>query len=307
MIKLLCFMIFCCTILIFMIVKQNIHIKKINTVLEEIEKGNLNQRIRLDTRNKNIKNLCHGLNALVEKFQKNLIEYKNVEESRKKMISNISHDLRTPLTSLLGYIEAMKNDFTLSEKEKNKYLQVIDSKAKVLHFLLEDFFTLSKIEAKDITLHFKKINIVEITKEIILAFYEDFIKINIEPEINLPKEAVFILGDEKGISRIFSNLLSNALKYGKDGGRIGISIQKEKEIAVIKIWDNGRGIPKKDIPFVFDRLYTLENSRNNKLQGTGLGLTIVKNLIEKHHGKIHINSEPNEKTEFVFTLPLFKE
>ncbi|MCT4619338.1 MAG: HAMP domain-containing histidine kinase [Marinisporobacter sp.] len=295
-----------CMFLTFLLFKQNKQIQKINVVLMQIEKGNINQRIRLSTNNKNMKKLCEKMNVLVSKFQETLIEYKKIEESRKKIISNISHDLRTPLTSLLGYIEAIKNDKTLKEEEKEKYIEVVYAKGKVLHVLLEDFFELSKIEANDTLLNLKKINICEAARMSILTFYEDFTKNNIIPKIHIPEEKIFILGDEKSIHRIFNNLLSNALKYGKDGGVIGIEIKKEKGSVGVSIWDQGKGIKESEISHIFERLYTLEDSRNTYLQGNGLGLTIVKKLIEKHHGKIHVSSIPYEKTEFLFTLPLDK-
>ncbi|QEK13130.1 HAMP domain-containing histidine kinase [Crassaminicella thermophila] len=293
-----------CMFLSLILFKQNKQIKKINKVLMQIEKGNFNQRVRLNTNNRNMEKLCETINILVNKFQKILIEYKKIEESRKKIISNISHDLRTPLTSLLGYIEAIKNDPTLREEEKEKYIEVVYSKGKLLHVLLEDFFALSKIESNDDVLNFEKINICESVRMSILTFYEDFTKNNIIPEIQLPDEQVFISGDEKSIHRILNNLLSNALKYGKDGGKIGIEIKKEKEFVRIIVWDNGKGIPNNEIPHIFERLYTLEDSRNTHLQGNGLGLTIVKKLIEKHGGKIYVSSIPYKKTEFSFTFPL---
>ncbi|QZY55857.1 sensor histidine kinase [Crassaminicella profunda] len=293
-----------CILLSLVLFKQNKQINKINEVLMQIEKGNFNQRIRLNTNNKNMKRLCENMNVLVNKFQKILIEYKKVEESRKKIISNISHDLRTPLTSLLGYIEAIKNDATLRLEEKEKYIEVVYSKGKLLHVLLEDFFALSKIESNDALLSFKKLNICELIRMSILTFYEDFTKVSIIPEIYLPDEKLFILGDEKSIHRIINNLLSNALKYGKDGGQIGITVKKENKFVRVTVWDNGKGIPQNEIHHIFERLYTLEESRNTHLQGNGLGLTIVKKLIEKHHGTIHVSSIPNKKTGFSFILPL---
>ncbi|TCO76882.1 signal transduction histidine kinase [Marinisporobacter balticus] len=273
----------------------------------QIENGNVNQRVRLYTNHKQLKKLCENINELVDKFQEILVKYKKTEESRKKMVSNISHDLRTPLTSLLGYIEAMKNDLTITEEEKEKYMDVVYAKGKLLHVLLEDFFVLSKIEANDAVLNFKKVDICEAARMSILTFYEDFTKINITPVIHVPDEKLYVLGDEKSIHRILNNLLSNALKYGKDGGEIGIGVKKEKEFARISVWDHGKGIPNKEIPHIFERLYTLEDSRNHQLQGSGIGLTIVRELIKKHGGDIFVESIPYEKTEFSLTIPLFKK
>lgn len=307
MIKIISILLFMlCIIFLWIIFNKNKQIKKMNQVIIQIEKGNLNQRVRVNTNDKAIKKLCENINSIVNQFQEILIKYKKIEESRKKMVSNISHDLRTPLTSLLGYIEAIKNDDTLTEDEKEKYIDVVYAKGKLLHVLLEDFFALSKIEANDSLLDLKKVDICEITRMSILTFYEDFTKVNITPKIDIPYKNLNVLGDEKSIHRIINNLLSNALKYGKDGGQIGISIRRERKSVCVSVWDNGKGIPNEELAHIFERLYTLEDSRNHHFQGSGIGLTIVKQLVKKHGGEISVSSIPYEKTEFSFSIPLYE-
>ncbi|WP_175482555.1 sensor histidine kinase [Thermoflavimicrobium dichotomicum] len=228
---------------------------------------------------------------------------KKSEEMRKQLISNISHDLITPLTSLLGYIEVLKNDPHLSEEEKIKYINIIEQKAHSLNELMEHFFQLSKLEAKDVTFHLEKINLSQIVKQTLILYYDEFTKLQIEHVISMPKQDVFALGDVQATKRILHNLISNHLKYGSEGNQFGIEIREENEKVWIDLWDNGRGIPAHEMENIFERLYTLEPSRNKKLQGNGLGLSIVKQLVEYQKGNIVVKSVPYEKTVFSFCLP----
>ena len=133
-------------------------------------------------------------------------------------------------------------------------------------------------------------------------YYKDLKKLNISPEINMPKEDVMIYADKASLSRIINNLLSNSIKYGNDGGKIGINLYKEAEKTIIEVWDNGKGINKEHIPYIFDRLYKVEESRNPLISSSGLGLSIVKELVEKNGGRIVVKSIPYEKTSFILKI-----
>lgn len=278
-------------------------IKKISQITREIRAGNLNLRYRLQTSQKDIEILGGELNRLLDYFQNGFERITFLEEERKRMIANISHDLRTPLTSLLGYMEALKDDATLTAEERRDFLRITSEKGNALLVLLQDFFELAKLEADDVELKLQKINLVEIVPEIILHFYPDFVKAEITPTIKLPETPLYVQVDKVCLRRILNNLLSNALRYGTDGKEIGIALREEESLVWVDVWDRGKGIPAPDIPHIFDRLYTGEASRNSSLQGTGLGLTITKNLVEKQGGQIIVTSTPKEKTTFSFCLP----
>lgn len=293
-------------ILIGIIINQNRKILYISKTIKEIMLGNFNERVRLQNHNKAVSKLVSNLNKLIDEFQKVINLNKNYEEDRKKMISNISHDLRTPLTSLLGYVEFIK-DSNVSEAEKKEYIDIIEKKGNSLKVLMEEFFQLSKIESNDLNLEIKRVNLSEIIRQNIILFYNDFIQQGIEPVFNIPEKDIYALGDEGAINRILNNLVSNSLKYGSDGKVIGIDLRQDKDKVYVDVWDKGKGIPKEDIDFVFERLYTAEKSRNRKLQGSGIGLTIVKKLVEKQKGEIKLTSTPYEKTTFSFSLPVDTE
>ncbi|MFL0198669.1 sensor histidine kinase [Clostridium sp. WILCCON 0269] len=297
-------------ILIFIIIFLSILLacfyKNINHIckyIDDIFNGNLNQRIRLQTHIKCFSKLTIKINNLIEKLQ--AIEKKNIisEESRKKIISNISHDLRTPLTSILGYMELILNDYDLSPDERKRYIKIAYTKGNCLYDMLEEFFQISKMDSKDFKLEIKSINICEIIRQQLVFFFNEFKRAGIEPKLNFPKDDVYVNADEKALNRILNNLISNALKHGKNSTKICINLSYTQNTVFISIWDNGLGIPKDEINYIFDRLYTIEKSRKSNSRSSGLGLSIVKKLLESLDGTISVSSVPFKKTEFKFTLP----
>ncbi|AKN31003.1 histidine kinase [Clostridium carboxidivorans P7] len=293
-------------IIILLIILMVSLIKKINYIsktVDEVVQGNFNQRIRFQNHIKPLNTLCIKINSLIMKMQKIFKRNKVNEDSIKKMISNISHDLRTPLTSMLGYIELVLNDNTLSEEEKRKYIEIVYNKGNHLYSLMEEFFQVSKLESKDVKLDIRKVNISEIIRQNIISFFNELKKRDMEPQINIPEEDIYAFGNEKAVNRILSNLINNSLKYGSEGTTIGVNLTYDKNNVFISVWDNGVGIPKEEIDYVFDRLYTVEKSRKLNLKSSGLGLTIVKKLVEALGGTISVSSIPFEKTAFTFTLP----
>lgn len=275
-------------------------LKKINSVLDSIEDGNCNRKFLLKG-NASVRNLCVCLNRLTGKYSC-LINRKNyLEQLRIKMITDISHDIRTPLTSLLGYVEALGKDASLTEQEKCSYLEIINEKGSALYTMMDEFFELTKLDENQ-ELKLEKIEITEKVRQVLVTFYHEFTKENVKPELDLPEEPIYAYADNKYIERVLMNLVSNALRYGKNGGVIGINICDHENRVRIEVWDRGIGISETDLNYVFERLYTAEASRNYTLRGSGLGLSIVKELVERMKGEITVTSIPNEKTVFTFYL-----
>ncbi|MBU3098948.1 MULTISPECIES: sensor histidine kinase [Clostridium] len=305
-IYIVCILICICCILIFNNIYFSKQINEINRTLEGIKGGNFNIRVRFYSSTKGIQNLGVNLNYIIDEFQRIAEKKQYLEESRKKMVANISHDLRTPLTSILGYLEALQKDSKLNDKEKKYFLDIVYSKSQKLYSLLEEFFRFSKIEAEDVLIKVEKINLTNMIQDVLVGFYQEFVNQNIEPIIEIAEKDFFVWGDSKAIDRILSNLLINALRYGKDEKIIGIKIRGENSMVWVDIWNGGAGIAEKDIPYIFDRLYIGETSRNGKFHGSGLGLAIVKKLVERLKGEVLVKSILNEKTTFSFSLPLYK-
>ncbi|WP_240417131.1 sensor histidine kinase [Paenibacillus periandrae] len=271
--------------------------------IEEIRNGSSNQRVRISTTKKSLNELGGSMNRLIDDFQRSMEKVNWLESERKKMITHLSHDLRTPLTAILGYVEFMQTDRTLTEATRQHYLQIISSKGNKLEALIRDFFELSKLEADDELLNTERINIIDKIQEAILSFYHQFQLVQLSPHLQLPEHPIYVWGNGHSIDRIMNNLLSNSLRYGVEGGMIGISVREEDERVWIDVWDQGQGISETDLPHIFERLYTGKASRNAVQQGNGLGLTITKKLVEKQQGEIHVDSIPNQKTSFSFYLP----
>lgn len=275
------------------------NLKKINQNLSHILEKDSDEKVMVFTDNKTLIDLCKQINRLLLDRQKIKADFRKQEVSSKKMISNISHDIKTPLTVILGYLEIMQ----LNNPE-NETLKKVEIKAKQVIELINQFFSLAKLESGDMKIELCRLNINKLCKENILDFYDILLQKNFDVDISIPEQDIFIQGDKDAIQRIMFNLISNVIRYGNDGNYIGLSLREEKNYVYIDIIDKGRGIEQEFISNVFERLYTMEDSRNRNIQGNGLGLTIAKNLAEQLGGEIILTSKPNIKT--VFTLKLKK-
>lgn len=289
-------------ILSILLVNDKIKIKKISLKLKNILKENSTERIKLNNLSEDKKELVKYINNLLDKYERVSVDNKNYKEQHKRMMSDISHDIRTPITAIMGYVDLLM-DNTLEEYKREEYISVIHERGRALKDLMEEFFELSKLEGNDREIKIEKVNISEIIRQNLITFMNEIDKREIVPEINIGHEEVFVLGDKSALNRVITNLISNSLKYGYQEKVMGIELRVyEKQVEII-VWDRGKGIEKSQIPYIFERLYTEERSRNKKLQGSGLGLTIVKKLVEDMHGDITLSSIPYEKTSFMVRLP----
>lgn len=273
-------------------------IRYINEKLEEISETDSDEKIMIFTDNPIIMELVSQINRLLIDRQKVKADFKRQEISSKKMLSNISHDIKTPLTVILGYLEIMRinNDDEMLKKVELKAEQVIN--------LINQFFSLAKLEAGDTDISLCKINISEVCRENILEFYDILLQKDFKVDLFIPETSVYVQGNKDSLQRILYNLFTNVIRYGIDGKYIGVFISQDKNNVYIDVVDKGKGIQQEYIDNVFDRLYTMEDSRNREIQGNGLGLTIAKNLAKKLGGDIFVKSIPNIKT--IFTLKLKK-
>jgi signal transduction histidine kinase len=291
----------------FIIISTNLKLRKIITIINDVISVNINRRIVLNNNSKTIRDLVNSLNSVFEKMSKSDNELVVNSNMMKRMISNISHDFKTPLTSLIGYIELIQGSDGLDIAEIKEYLKVIYDKSLFLNNILDNFFYMARLDSNDEKLNIEKINISEAIREQFVLFYEYLKKMGKEPAIEIPEEDIYVVADKMSVNRIINNLLSNSLKYGSDGDTIGISLKDGKDYTYIEIWDNGKGISERDLPLIFERLFTAEDSRNAKLSGTGIGLSIVKQLVNKNKGTISVQSTPFKKTSFIFTLPKYND
>jgi signal transduction histidine kinase len=235
------------------------------------------------------------------------------KQSRQLLLSYVSHELRTPVTSILGYVNALKDGTINSDKDISKAVDIIDVKSRTLERLINDLFQLSKLETGQFSFHFMRMNALELSNDLINRHLLDIRSAGLNPEYKIQSKdlsEIYLIVDPERIDQVFSNIIINAIKYSKENGKISIKVtleQKTKEFSVA-ILDNGAGIPKDDLPFIFDRFYKGNPSPNHKrMPSTGLGLTISKEIIAAHHGTISAKSYPDKGSTFTFTIPIYTE
>ncbi|GFI15737.1 MAG: HAMP domain-containing histidine kinase [Lachnospiraceae bacterium] len=275
-------------------------LKEISRKLSDILENDSDEQIMVFTDNKALMELCGQINRLLLDRKKIKSDFIRQEISSKKMLSNISHDIKTPLTVILGHLEIMR----LNQAD-NREIRKVEAKAEQVMELINQFFTLAKLEAGDTNLEISKVNISELCRENILGFYDILQGEDFTVEIAIPENDMFIQGEKGAVNRILSNLISNGVRYGSEGKYLGLSLREDEAWAYIDIMDKGRGIEKEFAQNVFERLYTMEDSRNRRIQGNGLGLTIAKNLAGQLGGDIFLESKPGIKTTFTVKLKKF--
>ncbi len=272
-------------------------LKQISEKLADILEKDSSEQVMVFTDNKALMELSGQINLLLLDRQRMKADFKKQEMSSKKMLANISHDIKTPLTVILGYLEILR-----LENREDETLQKVETKAKQVLELLDEFFTLAKLEAGDTNIEMAKVNINEVCRENVLCFYEILTRKALDVEVVIPEEDVYVRGDKESIGRIVNNLLSNAIRYGGDGKYLGFFLEEEKDFIRIDVVDKGKGIEKQFASNVFDRLYTMEDSRNRNIQGNGLGLTIARNLARQMGGDVVLDSQPGIRTVFAVRL-----
>lgn len=281
---------------------QSSNIKYIHEKLNSITTKGTSEKVMVVTSDQELMALLVEINNVLDGNRKALANYAKYEISMKKMLSNISHDLKTPLTVVLGYIETIRLDPSISNEEREVLLAKVQNKAMEVLELINKFFDLAKLESRDQDLPLTRVNMNEVCKKNILAFYDILTTKGFEVNIDIPEQSIYALGNEEALERIMNNLISNVIKYGYEGNVLGLSMRYDDNYVFVDVWDQGKGIDEIHQDQVFERMYTLEDSRNKLYQGSGLGLTITKRLVERLGGEIFLQSKPYEKTTFSFKL-----
>jgi signal transduction histidine kinase len=229
---------------------------------------------------------------------------RNAEKQKNDLITNVAHDLRTPLTTVVGYLELIKNNDNLTKDDIKKYSTVAYEKSKRLQSMMDDLFEFTSLDQANIKVHMTTINISELVMQIVDEFYPTFQEHHLTPVVEVSHHNLFIHGDGQLLARVLDNLLSNAVKYGQDNNNIKIEVINDDETVTIKIRNYGNTIDKEDLPYIFDKFYRSDSSRSSSTGGTGLGLAIAKNIVQIHNGKIFATSY-QDKTTFVVSLPRY--
>lgn len=280
----------------FRTIYTDIQVKSLINQLRDINENKTEGKLTIGLLNKRIEGLTLKINETIQLKKQSEAGKIRLENDLRKTIANMSHDLRTPLTSIIGYIQFLKAD-NLSQAERKEYIAIAEKRAKALEGLLNDFYELSLIESMDYKLQSEKVNIKRIIEDAVLGRYADFMNKGITPSIELPKENVYVIGDGKAYERVIENLLGNTVKYAKD--RVSVSLYTDNSKVFIRVSNNVDKLSREDALKVFDRFYMADKTRSGK--GTGLGLSIAKGLVEKMNGQITAALEGDE-----FTITVMK-
>ncbi|CEO10548.1 two-component sensor histidine kinase [[Clostridium] sordellii] len=232
----------------------------------------------------------------------NVTERVRLENMRSDFVANVTHELKTPLTSISGFVETLRINENIDHKTRDRFLGIIENESDRLKRLIDDILLLSFIENKD-TISYEKIDISNLFKEIYELTINYAKSKSIELRYKIENEDIVINSNRDYIKQIFLNLIDNAIKYTPDGGFVETSVYQNDENIFINIKDNGIGISKEDTSRVFERFYRVDKARSRDVGGTGLGLAIVKHIVKSLNGTIDIKSELNVGTEFIVSIP----
>ncbi len=245
--------------------------------------------------NSEIGSLVYKINEIVIKDKNKLAEFNKAEKAYKKLVTSLSHDIRTPLSTLIGYLEVLEKD-TLSYEEQLKFIQIAKEKALNLSTYIQSLFEWLKLESGEWTYDLKKENICELTRLVLADWIMKFEENNIDFYFDIPEKALFILIDKNAYDRIINNLLANIFKHSH-ANKLVVQVTEEISEVQIIISDNGVGIDEKDLPLIFDRLYKCDTSRAEN--SNGLGLAITKELTIALNGTINVISSNGKGTTFI--------
>ncbi len=284
-------------------------LNKLSLAAENIKNGNLDFHLETrDCRNE-IEELCIDFEEMRKRLKVNAEEKLDHDRENKELISNISHDLKTPITAVKGYVEGIMDGVADTPEKMDKYIRTIYNKANEMDMLINELTFYSKIDTNKIPYTFNKISVNEYFSDCIEELTLEMEEKNVDfAYSNYVSEDVEIIADAEQIKRVIHNIVNNSVKYmDKSKALIHIRVNDVGDYIQVEIEDNGRGIAAKDLPFIFDRFYRSDSSRNSAQGGSGIGLSIVRKIIEEHGGKIWATSKENTGTVMYFVLRKYEE
>ena len=269
---------------------------RLTNAIKDLSNGNYNVRVD-NVGQDEISKLNQGFNQMARQLAKQ-------DETRQKFISDISHEFQTPLTSIQGFANILKEE-DLPKEQRVKYANIILYNSKRLSSLAKNMLQLTLLDREEIELELTNYSLVEQMNRVISTQENQAMEKNIEIVFEMPKKEIFIEGDEQRLEQVWTNIISNAIKYTNEGGLITITMKKNSKDIEISIEDTGIGMSKEVVSHIFERFYREDKARN--VEGNGLGLAIVKSIVDLHHGKIDILSQVDVGTNFIVRLPIEKQ
>ena len=261
-------------------------IKSLVGQLDFIRQNDTNKNLELTLKADEFQRLAKQINLVLVNARNERVTLYRAEKAFKEAVTNVSHDLRTPLTSVVGYIDMLESG-KITDVERDEYYQIIKERIRHLVQMLDDLFEFARIESGEFAPTFEKIDVVQIFLETIYLFHYDFANKKAEPQLELPNVPLYIIGDTEVLKRIFENVIRNALIHGE--GDLKVQIEKTNAKAVIHFKNHAPGLQEQEIQNLFERFYTTDSSRHRKT--TGLGLSIAKRLVDMMDGEITAEKE----------------
>ncbi len=276
------------------------YITKISAAMQNIAAGDLNTTVEV-TGDDEFSSMAANINQMVEEIRELMDKERESERTKNELITNVAHDLRTPLTSIIGYLELLSGPVKLDAEMQEKYINITYTKAKRLQKLIEDLFGFTKLNYGKISMRVSKVDIIKLLSQLLEEFYPNFMEKELSYELQSNVPSLIITADGNLLARLFDNLINNAIKYGAEGKRILVKIKADEEYVTVSVTNYGYVIPKEELPLLFEKFYRVEQSRSTDTGGTGLGLAIAKNIVDMHGGTIGVTSDLDGT---VFTVKL---
>lgn len=276
------------------------YIGRISAAIQNISEGDLNTTVEVIGDDEFSAMAVH-LNKMVGDIRSLMDKEREAERTKNELITNVAHDLRTPLTSIIGYLELLSGQVELSPQMQKKYIGIAYAKSKRLEKLIEDLFGFTKMNYGKMSMNVSKVDVVKLLSQLLEEFYPSFVDKNLSYELQSNVPVKIITADGNLLARLFDNLINNAIKYGADGKRVLVKVTASEQVVTISVTNYGYVIPEEELPLIFNKFYRVEQSRSTNTGGTGLGLAIVKNIVDMHGGTIQVTSDLNGT---VFTVKL---
>ena len=268
------------------------YIGRISDAMENISQGDLNTSVDV-VGDDEFSGMAENLNHMVAEIRDLMDRERESERTKNELITNVAHDLRTPLTSIIGYLELLSGKPDMPEEIRGKYINIAYTKARRLEKLIEDLFGFTKLNYGKISMNVGKVDVVKLMGQLLEESFPNFADKNLSYELQSNVPAKVIDADGNLLARLFDNLIGNAIKYGADGKRVVVKILAEEEVVTVQVINYGYVIPADELPLIFNKFYRVEHSRSTNTGGTGLGLAIAKNIVEMHGGSIEARSDLN--------------
>ena len=276
------------------------YIGRISDAMQRISEGDLNITVDIEGDDE-FSVMAASLNKMVGDLRDLMDKEREAERTKNELITNIAHDLRTPLTSIIGYLELLSKDGAIDQEVQKKYIGIAYVKTKRLEKLIEDLFGFTKLNYGKISMNVTKVDVIKLLSQLLEEFYPSFMDKNLSYELQSNVPVQIVSADANLLARLFDNLINNAIKYGADGKRILVKVHGSEDLVSIQVVNYGYVIPEEELPLIFNKFYRVEQSRSTNTGGTGLGLAISKSIVDMHGGTIDVTSDLSGT---VFTVKL---